>query len=103
MEKGSPNSCKMGYVPPVAIRVLRDLTRYRTKLVRYQSSTAKRIQRRLERCNVKLASVASDVLGGSGQAMLRALAAGETNSLRMGRPGQEVTASSIHKLTVDGK
>lgn len=71
------------YVPPVAIRVLRDLTRYRTKLVQYQSSIANRIQRLLEQCNVKLASVASDVLGVSGQAMLRALAAGETNPQRM--------------------
>jgi len=71
------------YVPPVAIRVLRDLTRYRTKLVQYQSSIANRIQRLLEQCNVKLASVASDVLGVSGQAMLRALAAGETNPRRM--------------------
>lgn len=71
------------YVPPVAIRVLRDLTRYRTKLVQYQSSIANRIQRLLEQCNVKLASVASDVLGVSGLAMLRALAAGETNPQRM--------------------
>jgi len=71
------------YVPPVAIRVLRDLTRYRTKLVQYQSSIANRIQRLLEQCNVKLASVASDVLGVSGQAMLRALAAGETNPQRL--------------------
>jgi transposase len=71
------------YVPPVAVRVLRDLTRYRTKLVQYQSSIANRIQRLLEQCNVKLASVASDVLGVSGQAMLRALAAGETNPQRM--------------------
>ena len=71
------------YVPPVAIRVLRDLTRYRTKLVQYQSSIANRIQRLLEQCNVKLASVASDVLGVSALSMLRALAAGETNPGRM--------------------
>ena len=71
------------YVPPVAIRVLRDLTRYRTKLVQHQSSIANRIQRLLEQCNVKLASVASDVLGVSALAMLRALAAGETNPQRM--------------------
>src|ERR1700758_5811352 len=62
------------YVPPVAIRVLRDLTRYRTKLVQYQSSIANRIQRLLEQCNIKLASVASDALGVSAMAMLRALA-----------------------------
>src|SRR5947208_2970204 len=42
------------YVPPVDIRVLRDLTRYRIKLVQYQSSIANRIQKLLEQCNIKL-------------------------------------------------
>jgi transposase len=71
------------YVPPVDIRVLRDLTRYRIKLVQYQSSIANRIQKLLEQCNIKLASVASDVLGVSAMAMLRALAQGETDAARM--------------------
>ena len=62
---------------------MRDLTRYRTKLVQHQSSIANRIQRLLEQCNVKLASVASDVLGVSAMAMLRALAAGETHPRQM--------------------
>jgi transposase len=70
-------------VPPVAIRVLRDLTRYRTKLVQYQSSLANRIQRLLEQCNIKLAAVASDTLGVRAMAMLRALAQGETDPARM--------------------
>jgi transposase len=67
----------------VAIRVLRDLTRYRTKLVQYQSSLANRIPRWLEQCNIKLAAVASDVLGVSAMAMLRALAQGETDPARL--------------------
>jgi len=46
----------------------------------------------LEQCNIKLASVASDVLGVSDHAMLRALAAGETNPPADGQPGQEATA-----------
>jgi transposase len=71
------------YVPSVAIRVLRDLTRYRTKLVQHQSAIANRIQRLLEQCNIKLASVASDALGVSALAMLRALAQGETDVARM--------------------
>jgi transposase len=71
------------YVPPRAIRVLRDLTRYRTKLVQYQSAIANRIQKLLEQCNIKLASVASDALGVSAMAMLRALAQGETDATRM--------------------
>jgi len=88
------------YVPPVAIRVLRDLTRYRTKLVQYQSSIANRIQRLLEQCNVKLASVASDVLGVSGQAMLRALAAGETNPQRMADLAKKQLRKKIPALQV---
>lgn len=71
------------YVPPVEVRVLRDLTRYRTKLVQHQSAVANRIQKLLEQANIKLASVASDVLGVSAMAMLRALAQGDTDPVRM--------------------
>ena len=71
------------YVPAVAIRILRDLTRYRIKLVQYQCALANRIQKLLEQCNIKLASVASDALGVSAMAMLRALAQGETDPVRM--------------------
>lgn len=67
------------YVPSTELRVIRDLTRYRVKLVEHQSAVACRIQKLLEQCNIKLASVASNVLGVSGTAMLRALANGETN------------------------
>jgi transposase len=71
------------YVPPVTIRVLRDRTRYRIKLVQYQSALANRMQKLLEQCNIKLAAVASDALGVSAMAMLRALAQGETDPVRM--------------------
>lgn len=74
---------KGSYVPPVAVRVLRDLTRYRTKLVQHQSAIANRIQKLLEQGNIKLASVASNALGVSAMAMLRALARGETDTARM--------------------
>src|SRR5215472_8074782 len=86
------------YVPAVAIRVLRDLTRYRTKLVQYQSSIANRIQRLLEQCNIKLASVASDVLGVSAMAMLRALAEGETNAVRMADMAKKQLRKKIPQL-----
>jgi transposase len=71
------------YVPPVELRVLRDLTRYRIKLVEHQCSIACRIQELLEQCNIKLGSVASNVLGVSGTAMLHALARGESNPERL--------------------
>lgn len=71
------------FVPSTELRILRDLTRYRVKLVEHQSAVACRIQKLLEQCNIILASVASNVLGVSGRAMLRALAGGETDSQRL--------------------
>lgn len=67
------------FIPPAPIRELRELVRYRSSLVREQASVANRIQKLAESANVKLAQVASDALGVSGLAMLRALARGETN------------------------
>ena len=65
------------FVPPEAIRQLRDLTRYRKRLIQTHTSECQRIQKTLEDAGIKLDSVASDVLGGSGRAMLGALVAGE--------------------------
>ena len=65
------------FVPPVAIRELRDLTRYRKRLVQAHTSECQRIQKTLEDAGIKLDSVASDVLGVSGRAMIAALVAGE--------------------------
>jgi transposase len=70
---------KASFVPPRPTRELRDLTRQRTQLVRQTASVANRIQKVLEDANIKLGSVASDVLGESGRDMLRALIAGETD------------------------
>ncbi|MGH2530261.1 MAG: IS110 family transposase [Actinomycetota bacterium] len=65
------------FVPLAAIRELRDLTRYRKRLIQVHTSEAQRIQKTLEDAGIKLDSVASDVLGASGRAMLKALVAGE--------------------------
>jgi transposase len=65
------------FVPPAAIRELRDLTRYRKRLVQTHTSECQRIEKVLEDAGIKLGSVASHVLGVSGRAMLRALVAGE--------------------------
>jgi transposase len=67
------------FIPEAPIRALRDLTRYRTELIQERTREANRIQKVLEDANIKLASVASDVLGVSGRAMLRAIADGETD------------------------
>lgn len=65
------------FVPPAAIRELRDLTRYRKRLIQQHTAECQRVQKALEDAGIKLDSVASDVLGVSGRAMLRALVAGE--------------------------
>jgi len=68
------------FIPPLEIRELRELTRYRDSVVREQSRVANRIQKVIESGNVKLGQVASDALGASGRAMLWALARGETDA-----------------------
>jgi transposase len=71
------------FVPPRPIRELRDLTRQRTQLIRQRAIQANRLQKVLEDANIKLAGVATDILGTSGRAMIRALIAGETDPARM--------------------
>jgi transposase len=68
------------YVPTPEIAELRDLTRYRRKLVGTASAERNRTLKLLETANIKLASVAADVFGVSGLAMLRALASGATGA-----------------------
>ena len=68
---------KASFVPERPVRDLRDLTRQRVQLVRQKVQVANRIQKTLEDANIKLASVASDVLGASGRDMLRAIIGGE--------------------------
>jgi transposase len=65
------------FVPPQPIRQLRDLTRYRTEVVRERTREAQRLHNVLEDAGIKLTSAVSDVLGKSGRAMLEALIAGE--------------------------
>jgi transposase len=65
------------FVPPAPIRELRDLTRYRKRLIQAHASEGQRIQKILEDAGIKLDSVATDVLGASGRAMLTALINGE--------------------------
>jgi transposase len=74
---------KASFIPPLEIRELRELTRYRQTLVREQASVANRVQRIIESGNIKLAQVATDALGTSGRRMLRALAAGEADVTKL--------------------
>jgi transposase len=74
---------RSSFIPPVGQRELRELTRHRTNFVRERASVVNRIQKTLESANIKLASVASNVMGVSGRAMLEAIVAGTTNATEM--------------------
>jgi transposase len=65
------------FVPKRELREFRDLTRFRAQLASEQTRLANRIHKVLEDANIKLGAVASDILGKSGRAMLRALIRGE--------------------------
>ncbi len=67
------------FVPPAPIRELRDLTRYRKAQIHERSREVNRLHKVLEDAGVKLAAVATDVLGVSGRAMLEALVHGTTD------------------------
>jgi transposase len=71
------------YVPPPAIRELRDLTRTRHQLVHEVAQHTQRLQKVLEDASIKLATVVTDVLGVSGRAVMRGLIAGERNPSRL--------------------
>jgi transposase len=72
-----------GFVPATPQRELRELTRQRRQLIQAKASVANRIQKVLEDANIKLGSVATDVLGVSGRDMLRALIAGEDDARKL--------------------
>ena len=74
---------RKSFVPPKWQRSLRDLTRYRRKLLEAQASERNRLQRLLETCNVKLGSVATDVFGKSGREILRAIIKGQEGPEQM--------------------
>lgn len=68
---------RASFVPPPPIRELRDLTRTRTTIVRERAREIQRMEKVLEDAGIKLSSVASNIAGASGRAMLEGLIAGE--------------------------
>jgi transposase len=71
------------FIPPQGQRELRELTRYRTKLVQERSREVNRVQGVLERANIKLAAVATDIMGVSGRMILSALVQGRADPVTM--------------------
>jgi len=93
------------FIPERPQRELRDLTRHRSQLVAEKNRAANRIQKILEDANIKLASVASDILGASGRDMLRALIRGETDAEKIADLARRQMRSKIPQLrpALEGK
>lgn len=88
---------RASFIPPAPIRALRDLTRYRKTLVQERAQEVQRLEKVLETANVKLTTVATDVLGVSGRRMVEALIAGTEDAttlaeLAKGRLRQKLPA-----------
>jgi transposase len=96
---------KKSFVPPKPIRELRDLLRYRTKLVQSRSSERNRLSKLLETANIKLSSVATDIFGVSGMAMLKALAQGNVTPEQMADLARGLLRKKIPELqlALDGR
>ncbi len=69
---------RASFIPPVEQRDLRDLTRHRSNFIRERVNLVNRVQKVLETANIKLTSVASDVMGVSARAMLAAIVEGNS-------------------------
>jgi transposase len=86
------------YIPPPAIRQLRDLTRRRRQMVRTGAQERNRVQKVLEGANIKLGNVLSDVFGLSGQLMLEALLEGKATCEQIAQLAQRSAKKKIPQL-----
>lgn len=91
---------RASFVPARPQRELRDLTRHRTKLTQERAAVVNRLQTILEDANLKLASVASDVMGVSGRAMLEAIIRGETDPEQLAELAEGRLRAKLPELRV---
>src|SRR5258708_13130256 len=84
---------KASFIPGKEQQAVRDLTRTRMRLLQERTRLINRIQKVLEDANLKLASVVTDIMGATGQAILTALWAGQAHPspLPLLSPGPRVT------------
>jgi len=96
---------KGSFVPPRAVRDLRDLTRHRAQLTAEHTRVANRIHKLLEDANIKMGAVITDILGVSGRAMLRALRDGDTDTHKMAEMARGRLRGKIPqlRLALEGK
>jgi transposase len=88
------------YVPSRTYRELRDLTRHRTKLVQQHTQTVNRLHAVLQDANIKLSSVASDILGVSGRDMIDALQRGDDDPVELAEMARGRLRAKIPQLRV---
>jgi transposase len=96
---GAHGLVRGSFVPPEPIRQLRDLTRTRTTIVRERAHEIQRLEKLLEDAGIKLSSVASDLTGVSGRAMLEALIAGQRDPTVLAELAKRRLRSKIPELT----
>jgi transposase len=89
---------RASFIPPQAIRDLRDLTRRRRQLIGHATSERNRVQRVLEEANIKLGSVLSDIFGVSGQLMLEKLLDGEPDPAAIAHLAQRRARARIPEI-----
>ncbi len=96
---------RKSFVPCKAQRELRELTRYRRKLMESQASERNRLLKLLETAGIKLASVASDVFGISGRRMLRALLEGQSSAEQIAQLAKGTLRKKLEQLAwaLEGK
>ena len=96
---GAHGLVRGSFVPPEPIRQLRDLTRTRTAIVRERGREIQRLEKLLEDSGVKLSSVATDITGVSGRAMLEAFISGERDPDVLADMAKRRLRSKIPELT----
>lgn len=89
---------KRSFIPDVEQRDLRDLTRYRRRLVEERASASNRLEKILEDSNIKLSAVVSKLQGVSARAMIEALIAGETDTAQIANLARTRLRSKLPEL-----
>lgn len=96
---GAHGLVKASLVPPAPVRALRDLTRTRTVITRERTREVQRLEKLLEDSGIKLSSVAADITGISGRAMLEALIDGQRDPVVLADLARRRMRSKIPALT----
>ena len=96
---GAHGLLRASFVPPEPIRILRDLTRARTTIAQARVKEIQRLEKLLEDAGIKLSSVATDIVGVSGRAMLEALVAGQTDAAAVADLARRGLRAKIPALT----